>query len=89
MEGISRRKGNVRGVDQRSHPLVARPRPGPRHHTVWLVPGPFPALLWTPSLCQVIRDFSFCFVNSKNISCVTFLKHKNSRKQETGTMASC
>jgi hypothetical protein len=32
-----------------------------------------------------------CFVssNSKNISCVTFLKHKNSKKQGTGTVASC
>jgi hypothetical protein len=27
--------------------------------------------------------------NSENISCVAFLKHKNSRKQGTGTMASC
>jgi hypothetical protein len=27
--------------------------------------------------------------NSENISCVAFLKHKNSRKQETGTVASC
>jgi hypothetical protein len=27
--------------------------------------------------------------NSENISCVTFLKHKNSRKQGTGTVATC
>jgi hypothetical protein len=27
--------------------------------------------------------------NSENISCVAFLKHKNNRKQGTGTMASC
>jgi hypothetical protein len=27
--------------------------------------------------------------NSENISCVTFLKHNNSRKQGTGTVASC
>jgi hypothetical protein len=27
--------------------------------------------------------------NSENISCVAFLKHKNSRKQGTGTVASC
>jgi hypothetical protein len=27
--------------------------------------------------------------NSKNISCVAFLKHKNSIKQGTGTAASC
>jgi hypothetical protein len=33
-----------------------------RHHQVWPAPGPSPALLWTPSSCQVIRDFSFCFI---------------------------
>jgi hypothetical protein len=27
--------------------------------------------------------------NSENISCVAFLKHKNSRKQETSTVATC
>jgi hypothetical protein len=27
--------------------------------------------------------------NSKNISSIAFLKHKNSRKQGTGTVASC
>jgi hypothetical protein len=27
--------------------------------------------------------------NSENISCVAFLKHKNKRKQGTGTLASC
>jgi hypothetical protein len=27
--------------------------------------------------------------NSENISCVAFLKHKNSRKQGTGTVESC
>jgi hypothetical protein len=86
---IYRRKGDVRGWTRQSHPLVAWARPRPRHHTVWLASGPSPALLWTPSSCQVIRDFSFCFANSENISCVTFLKHKNSKKQGTGTVASC
>jgi hypothetical protein len=32
---------------------------------------------------------AFVSSNSENISCVTFLKHKNSRKQGTDTMASC
>jgi hypothetical protein len=31
----------------------------------------------------------FVSSNSENISCVAFLKHKNSRKQGTGTVASC
>jgi hypothetical protein len=35
-----------------------------------------------------IGTLDFVSSNSKNISCVTFLKHKNSRKQGTGTMAS-
>jgi hypothetical protein len=36
-----------------------------------------------------IGGSTFVSSNSENISCVTFLKHKNSRKQETGTVASC
>jgi hypothetical protein len=32
---------------------------------------------------------AFASSNSENISCVAFLKHKNSRKQGTGTVASC
>jgi hypothetical protein len=31
----------------------------------------------------------FALSNSENISCVAFLKHKNSRKQGTATVASC
>jgi hypothetical protein len=36
-----------------------------------------------------IGVLAFVSSNSKNISCVAFLKHKNSRKQGTGTVASC
>jgi hypothetical protein len=35
-----------------------------------------------------IGTSAFVSSNSKNISCVTFLKHKNSRKQGIGTVAS-
>jgi hypothetical protein len=35
-----------------------------------------------------IGTSAFVSSNSENISCVTFLKHKNSRKQGTGTVAS-
>jgi hypothetical protein len=35
-----------------------------------------------------IGGSGFVSSNSKNINCVTFLKHKNSRKQGTGTVAS-
>jgi hypothetical protein len=53
--------------------------------------------LWPPSgslsvfrkLPGKIRLLAFVSFNSENISCVAFLKHKNSRKQGTGTVASC
>jgi hypothetical protein len=35
-----------------------------------------------------IAGLAFISSNSENISCVAFLKHKNSRKQETDTVAS-
>jgi hypothetical protein len=36
-----------------------------------------------------IEGLAFVSSNSENISCVTFLKNKNSRKQGTGSVASC
>jgi hypothetical protein len=36
-----------------------------------------------------IGGSGFVSSNSDNISCVNFLKHKNSGKQGTGTVASC
>jgi hypothetical protein len=52
---------------------------------------------WPPSgsrsvfgtLPEKISLLELVLSNSENISCVTFLKHKNSRKQGTGTVASC
>jgi hypothetical protein len=35
-----------------------------------------------------IEGWAFVSSNSEKISCVAFLKHKNSRKQGTDTMAS-
>jgi hypothetical protein len=51
--------------------------------------------LWPPSgslsvfgtLPGKIRLLEVVLSNSENISCVAFLKHKNSRKQGTGTVA--
>jgi hypothetical protein len=53
--------------------------------------------LWPPSgslsvfgkLSGKIRLLELVSSNSENISYVAFLKHKNSRKQGTGTVASC
>jgi hypothetical protein len=36
-----------------------------------------------------IGGSAFISSNFENISCVAFLKHKNSRKQGIGTVASC
>jgi hypothetical protein len=87
-EGSYRRKGDVRG------------QPGP-HTTGWRAQGVTRATRWCghllppsdSSLASVscrgkIGTSGFVFSNSENISCVTFLKQKNSRKQGTGTVAS-
>jgi hypothetical protein len=71
-------------------------------HTMWRRgPGGAPALgvadPYPPSgshsvfvMCpEKIGGSSFVSSNSENISSVAFLKHKNNRKQETGTVASC
>jgi hypothetical protein len=52
LEGIYRRKGDVRGHPGGPHHLVARPWGDPRHPMVWPAPGPPPSLLWTPSSCR-------------------------------------
>jgi hypothetical protein len=51
---------------------------------------------WSPSISssvfwklrEILGGSAFVLSNFENISYVTFLKHKNSRKQGTGTMAS-
>jgi hypothetical protein len=79
---IYRRKGDVRGWTRRSHPLVARPGPSQCHHRVWLAPGLSPALLWTPSSCQIIRDFGFCFVQFREYFQCNF--SETQKQQKTG-----
>jgi hypothetical protein len=79
---IYRRKGDVKGWTRRSHPLVVQPSPGPHHHGVWLTSGPSPALLWTLSSCQVIRDFSFCFVQFREYFLCNF--SETQKLQKTG-----
>jgi hypothetical protein len=81
LKGIYRRKDDVRGWTRGPHHLVARPGGGPCHPMMRPPSGSLPSLLWTPSLYQVNRNFGFRSSNSENIFCVTFLKHKNSRKQ--------
>jgi hypothetical protein len=69
----------------------------PWHGHEGAVPPPGEPALWPPSgsLSVLVLRLgkigvsAFILSNSENISCVAFLKHKNSRKQGTGTMASC
>jgi hypothetical protein len=81
--------------------MVRRWTRGPHHAPLRLGGGPRHGKVWPPSappplrLCFRLRLVSgkigisaFISSNSVNISCVTFLKHKNSRKQGTGTVAS-
>jgi hypothetical protein len=44
------------------------------------------SVLW--KLREISGRLALVSSNSKNISYVTFVKHKNSRKQRTGTVAS-
>jgi hypothetical protein len=81
-ETFYRRRRNVRGHPGGPHHRVARPGRHPHHHLVWLPPSPPPSLLWTPSRVGEIGTSGFVLSNSENISCVTGLKHKNSRKQD-------
>jgi hypothetical protein len=63
----------------------------------WAAPPHCEAGPWSPSgslsvlvLCpEQIGVLELVSSNSENISCVAFLKHKNSRKQGTGTVTSC
>jgi hypothetical protein len=63
----------------------------------WAAPPHGEAGPWPPSgFCLVfgplpgkIGVLELVSSNSENISCVAFLKYKNSRKQGTGTVASC
>jgi hypothetical protein len=63
----------------------------------WAAPPHGEAGPWPPSGSRSVFDplpgkigvLELVSSNSEKISCVAFLKHKNSRKQGTDTMASC
>jgi hypothetical protein len=63
----------------------------------WAAPPWCEGSPWPPSGTRLvlvlrsekIRLLELVSFNSENISCVAFLKPKNSRKQGTGTVASC
>jgi hypothetical protein len=74
-QGAARAPSHVGGAAQ----SIVRLAPG-------LPSGSLLVLFLRPGKIGVLELVSS---NSENISCVAFLKHKNSRKQETGTVASC
>jgi hypothetical protein len=80
-KAIYRRKGDARVWTRGPHHLVAWP--GGTRATLWcghpLAPLCLPFGL---RVSEKIGTSGFVSSNSENISCVTFLKHKNSRKQE-------
>jgi hypothetical protein len=74
---------------------VASPQVGMAR--AWAAPPGGEGALWPPSGSRLVLVLPpgkigvsvFISSNSENISCVAFLKHKNSRKLGTGTVASC
>jgi hypothetical protein len=84
--GFSRRGQYIgeraRSVDAWGAHTIARRGRGARLGMVWLAPGSPPGLLWTPCTWQKIGTSGIVSSNSENISRTTFLKYKNSRKQE-------
>jgi hypothetical protein len=88
-KGIYRRKGNVRRWTRGPHHLVARPGGGLHHPMVRLPPGCSSSLLWTPSSCQVNRNFGFCFIQFREYFLCNFSETQKQQKTGTGTVASC
>jgi hypothetical protein len=81
-EGFSRRKGDVRGWPRGPHHLVARLEGGAPPGGVAASWPSFVSALDSVFVSGKIGTLGFVLSNSENISFVTFLKHKNSRKQE-------
>jgi hypothetical protein len=86
--GTYRRKGSVRRWASWPHPWWHGPGAG--RATLgcgWLL-APLCIIFGLREASVKIEGLDFVSSNSENISCVTFLKHKNSRKQGTDTVAS-
>jgi hypothetical protein len=88
-EALHRRRGGVRGPPGGlTTPWRGQEGGAPPHGVValWPLSGSLSVFVLRSGKIEVL---AFVSSNSENIFCVAFLKHKNSRKQETGTMASC
>jgi hypothetical protein len=89
MKGICRRNGDIRRWTRGPHHLVARPGGGSRHPMGRLPPGCSPSLLWTPSSCQVNRNFGFRFIQFREYILCNFCETRKQQKTGTVTVASC
>jgi hypothetical protein len=88
--GLYRRRGQCQRWPQASshHGDAARARAAPARREGGLWPLSYsPSDLW--KLLDKIRFQELVSSNSNNISYVSLLKHKNSRKQGTRTVATC
>ena len=81
MKQIYRRKGDVGGHPRGPDHVVARPKGGAATWCGCLL-GPFRVSFGLRVRDRKIGPWAFVSSNSENISRTTFLKHKNSRKQE-------
>jgi hypothetical protein len=70
-------------------PWVGASRGWARPPMVWPASGPLRLSFGLLRLSEKIGVSELVSSNSENISCAAFLKHKNSRKQGTGTVVSC
>jgi hypothetical protein len=81
-EAFYRRKGDVRGWTRGPHLVVVRPG-GPAPPSGVAASWPLSvSALDSVFMSEKIGGLAFVLSNSKNISCITFLKYKNNRKHE-------
>src|SRR3954453_16668387 len=64
--------------------MPPRSGPGPGRAGVWFghLAGPPQVIFWHSLRYVILKHWQFVSCNSENIFCTTFLKYKNSRKQE-------
>ena len=79
---INRRKRKVGVCPRGPHHIVSWPGGSPRHHMVGCLLGPLHVSFGLYVRDNKIGTLGFVSSNSENISKTTFLKYKNSKKQE-------
>ena len=82
-------KEQQRRATRRPHAPRAQAPLLPRPSVAWPPGGSAPTPLWTPWSPRDIIDDVFCFVQFREYFLDRFSETKNSRKQGTGTVASC